>query len=92
MAACRAAHAYPRDRVDHTRRRTELKAGFRLAQGGTEIDRSQRLAFQFDDRRLEGFSGDTLASALLANGVRTVARSFKLHRRRGIRAEGWDDP
>ena len=69
-----------------------MNAGFRLAQGGTEIDRSQRLGFQFDDRRLEGFSGDTLASALLANGVRTVARSFKLHRRRGIRADGWDDP
>ena len=69
-----------------------MKAGFRLAQGGSEIDRSQRLGFQFDDRRLEGLAGDTLASALLANGVRTVARSFKLHRRRGIRAEGWDDP
>jgi sarcosine oxidase subunit alpha len=69
-----------------------VSAGFRLAEGGTGIDRSQRLEFRFDDRRLAGFAGDTLASALLANGVRTVARSFKLHRRRGIRAEGWDDP
>ncbi len=66
--------------------------GYRLAQGGTEIDRSQRLSFEFEGQVLEGFAGDTLASALLANGVRTVARSFKLHRRRGVRAEGWDDP
>ena len=66
--------------------------GYRLAQGGTDIDRSQRLSFEFEGQVLEGFAGDTLASALLANGVRTVARSFKLHRRRGIRAEGWDDP
>jgi sarcosine oxidase subunit alpha len=66
--------------------------GYRLAQGGTDIDRSQRLSFEFEGQVLEGFAGDTLASALLGNGVRTVARSFKLHRRRGIRAEGWDDP
>ena len=67
-------------------------AGYRLDQGGSEIDRTQRLRFQFEGESLEGFAGDTLASALLANGVRTVARSFKLHRRRGIRAEGWEDP
>ncbi len=64
----------------------------RLNQGGHEIDRSRPLQFRFDDRVLQGFEGDTLATALLANGIRTVARSFKLHRRRGIRAEGWDDP
>ncbi|MFM8555979.1 MAG: 2Fe-2S iron-sulfur cluster-binding protein [Betaproteobacteria bacterium] len=65
---------------------------FRLNQGGTDIDRSRPLEFRFDVRVLPGFEGDTLASALLANGIRTVARSFKLHRRRGLRAEGWDDP
>ena len=67
-------------------------AGYRLDQGGSEIDRTQRLRFQFEGESLEGFAGDTLASARLTNGVRTVARSFKLHRRRGIRAEGWEDP
>jgi len=51
---------------------------------GRLIDRGQPLAFTFDGRRLEGFVGDTLASALLANGERLVGRSFKYHRPRGI--------
>jgi sarcosine oxidase, subunit alpha len=51
---------------------------------GRLIDRGQPLAFTFDGRRLEGFAGDTLASALLANGERLVGRSFKYHRPRGI--------
>lgn len=67
-------------------------SGYRLAQGGAQIDRSRRLGFSFDGRALEGYAGDTLASALLAGGVRTVARSFKYHRRRGIRGEGWEEP
>jgi sarcosine oxidase, subunit alpha len=51
---------------------------------GTWIDRSRSVFFTFNGRALSGFPGDTLASALLANDVRIVGRSFKLHRPRGI--------
>ena len=64
---------------------------FRLEQGGL-IDRSRALSFWFNGRQLEGYQGDTLASALLANGVRTVGRSFKYHRPRGIFAAGAEEP
>ena len=63
----------------------------RLSRGG-RIDRNKRLRFQFDGRPYEGFGGDTLASALIANGVHLVARSFKYHRPRGIVAAGADEP
>ena len=56
---------------------------YRLAQGG-RIDRSKLLSFHFDGRTYQGHPGDTLASALLANGVRLIGRSFKYHRPRGI--------
>jgi sarcosine oxidase subunit alpha len=59
---------------------------------GCRIDRSQRLEFQFNGRSLSGFAGDTLASALLANGVQLVGRSFKLHRPRGIFSCGVEEP
>ena len=59
---------------------------------GGLIDRSAPLSFTFDGRRLDGFAGDTLASALLANGVRLVGRSFKYHRPRGIIAAGSEEP
>jgi len=64
---------------------------FRLPVGGV-IDRSRVLAFRFDRREYEGNPGDTLASALLANGVRLVARSFKYHRPRGIVSAGAEEP
>src|SRR4051794_550668 len=64
---------------------------FRLPTGG-RIDRAKRLRFHFDGRRYEGFSGDTLASALIANGVHLVGRSFKYHRPRGIMAAGAEEP
>ena len=64
---------------------------FRLEEGG-EIDRLAPLAFRFDNRRYIGYRGDTLASALLANGVRLVGRSFKYHRPRGIYTDGSDEP
>jgi NADPH-dependent 2,4-dienoyl-CoA reductase/sulfur reductase-like enzyme len=67
------------------------RQAFRNATGGA-IDRSRVLTFSFDERRHEGFAGDTLASALLANGVRIVARSFKYHRPRGIFASGAEEP
>ncbi len=63
----------------------------RLAQGG-RIERTRPLAFTFDGVSYQGFNGDTLASALLANGVRLVARSFKYHRPRGIFAAGVEEP
>jgi len=63
----------------------------RLAHGG-RIDRARAVRFSFDGREYAGHPGDTLASALLANGVHTVARSFKYHRPRGILAAGAEDP
>jgi sarcosine oxidase subunit alpha len=65
--------------------------GFRLATGG-RIDRSQTLPFRWDGKRMRGHPGDTLASALIANGERLVARSFKYHRPRGIFAAGSEEP
>ncbi len=65
--------------------------GFRLAAGGL-IDRRQPVDFVFDGKSYRGFAGDTLASALLANGVRLVGRSFKYHRPRGILSAGSEEP
>jgi len=56
------------------------------------IDRSRPLRFTFDGRDYPGFAGDTLASALLANGVHLMGRSFKYHRPRGILAAGSEEP
>ncbi|QNA87161.1 sarcosine oxidase subunit alpha family protein [Sphingomonas sp. So64.6b] len=56
---------------------------FRLGSGGL-INRNRPLTFRFEGRVYSGFEGDTLASALLANGIRLVGRSFKYHRPRGI--------
>ncbi len=64
---------------------------FRIARGG-QIDRSTTISFRFDGTAYTGHPGDTLASALLANGVRLVGRSFKLHRPRGIYAAGAEEP
>ncbi|MGO4114983.1 sarcosine oxidase subunit alpha family protein [Rhizobium leguminosarum] len=64
---------------------------FRLSSGG-RIDRATTLGFTFDGRPLEGHPGDTLASALLANGVQLVGRSFKYHRPRGILTAGAAEP
>jgi sarcosine oxidase subunit alpha len=50
------------------------------------------LPFEFDGVGYEGYAGDTLASALLANGVHLVGRSFKYHRPRGIVGAGVDEP
>ncbi|RUV08850.1 hypothetical protein EOA91_33545 [Mesorhizobium sp. M1A.F.Ca.IN.022.04.1.1] len=63
----------------------------RLHEGG-RIDRSQRIDFTFDGKALAGFRGDTLASALLANGIGLVGRSFKYHRPRGIYSVGPEEP
>ena len=63
----------------------------RLQAGGL-IDRDRRLTFSFDGRSCTGFAGDTLASALLANDVTLVGRSFKYHRPRGILSAGGEEP
>jgi sarcosine oxidase, subunit alpha len=60
--------------------------------GESLIDRTRSLAFTFNGRRYVGHAGDTLASALLANGARLVGRSFKLHRPRGIFSAGLEEP
>src|ERR1700754_3986869 len=59
---------------------------------GGLVDRSRPLRFRFDGKHYQGFQGDTLASALLANGVRLVGRSFKYHRPRGIMTAGPEEP
>jgi heterotetrameric sarcosine oxidase alpha subunit len=59
---------------------------------GGLIDRTAPLDFTFDGRRYGGFAGDTLASALVANGVRLVGRSFKYHRPRGTISAGSEEP
>src|SRR5436190_8032288 len=63
---------------------------FRLPEGG-RIDRSRPLNFTFDGRRLTGYQGDTLASALLANDVLLAGRSFKYHRPRGVMSAGVEE-
>ena len=63
----------------------------RLPRGG-RIDRERRLRFFLDGRPLHGFAGDTLASALLANGITLIGRSFKYHRPRGFLAAGGEEP
>jgi len=59
---------------------------------GGLIDRSRVVRFRFDGRDFTGHPGDTLASALLANGEHMVARGFKYHRPRGIFGAGSEDP
>jgi NADPH-dependent 2,4-dienoyl-CoA reductase/sulfur reductase-like enzyme len=59
---------------------------------GHGVDRSKAVSFKFDTKTYWGFEGDTLASALLANGVKVVGRSFKYHRPRGIISEGSQEP
>jgi len=63
----------------------------RLLSGG-RLDRNCALKFTFEGRALSGFAGDTLASALLANDIRLVGRSFKYHRPRGFMAAGVEEP
>lgn len=68
-----------------------MSRSLRTGSGG-RIDRGRPLRFRFDDRDYTGFTGDTLASALLANGVHLLGRSFKYHRPRGILGAGAEEP
>jgi sarcosine oxidase subunit alpha len=56
------------------------------------VDRGRRYAFTFDGKPYTGFAGDSIASALLANGVSIVGRSFKYHRPRGIWGAWTEEP
>ena len=66
-------------------------APHRLPTGG-RIDRDRPLRFTLDGRSLQGYAGDTLASALLAKGITLIGRSFKYHRPRGFVAAGVEEP
>ncbi len=59
---------------------------------GSQIDRSRPISFRFDGMAFSGYHGDTLASALLANDVKLVGRSFKYHRPRGVLTAGSEEP
>ncbi len=68
-------------------------SGFRLpVPHGAWLDRTRPLRFQFNGGEVRGFAGDTVASALLAQGITHVGRSFKLHRPRGIFSCGVEEP
>ena len=56
------------------------------------IDYNKKINFEFNDKAYVGFQGDTLASALIANEVKLIARSFKYHRPRGIFSAGSEEP
>jgi sarcosine oxidase, subunit alpha len=62
------------------------------APSGTRLDRTRDIQFTFNNRAYSGFHGDTLASALLVNGVQLIGRSIKLHRPRGIYSCGIEEP
>ena len=74
-----------------TRRHSPKSQSRRLADGG-RINRQRPLAFTFNGKRYQGYEGDTVASALLADGVSLVGRSFKYHRPRGIVGSGSEEP
>ena len=64
----------------------------RLDNKGERINRKKRLSFLFNGKKLIGYEGDTIASALLANDKKFIGRSFKYHRPRGIVASGTEEP
>jgi len=68
-----------------------MTSAYRLREGG-RIERDRPLSFTFNGKRYAGYAGDTLASALMANGVFVVARSWKYHRPRGVVACGVEEP
>jgi len=64
---------------------------YRVDKGGL-INRDKHISFKFNGKKYFGYEGDTLASALLANGIHLVGRSFKYHRPRGFIGAGVDEP
>ena len=88
------ATTLPRRRTPRVARTAPARTAqpFRIAAAGDLVDRGTTLRFSFDGRSYTGHPGDTLASALLANGVHLVGRSFKYHRPRGILSAGPEEP
>ena len=70
---------------------SQIKGLSRLERGGI-IDRCTKISFKVDGVSLEGFAGDTLASAMLAQGRIVMGRSFKYHRPRGVMTAGSEEP
>ena len=68
-----------------------MSQDFRLDKIGL-INRDKKILFKFNGKSYFGYEGDTLASALIANGVHLVGRSFKYHRPRGFFGAGVDEP
>jgi NADPH-dependent 2,4-dienoyl-CoA reductase/sulfur reductase-like enzyme len=68
-----------------------MSQNFRLNTGGL-INRDKAIEFKFNGKKYIGYEGDTLASALLANGIHLIGRSFKYHRPRGFFGAGVDEP
>ena len=68
-----------------------MDQNFRLSDVGL-INRDKKLSFKFNNKTYYGYEGDTLASALIANGVHLIGRSFKYHRPRGFFGAGVDEP
>ncbi|MGO9755490.1 MAG: sarcosine oxidase subunit alpha family protein [Roseiarcus sp.] len=68
-----------------------MTGAHRTPEGG-RVDRARPLSFTFDGKSFVGLAGDTLASALLANGVHLMGRSFKYHRPRGVLTMGSEEP
>jgi len=68
-----------------------MSGAMRISNGG-RVDHSRTIGFSFDGRRYQGLAGDTLASALIANGVHLMGRSFKYHRPRGPISIGSEEP
>tara|TARA_B100000686_G_scaffold108463_1_gene115598 strand:+ start:957 stop:2402 length:1446 start_codon:yes stop_codon:yes gene_type:complete len=68
-----------------------MSQSYRLDKAGY-INREKKISFTFNGKKYSGYEGDTLASALLANGVHLVGRSFKYHRPRGFIGAGVDEP
>ena len=68
-----------------------MEQEFRLKKEGL-INRNKLIKFKFNGKNYSGYEGDTLASALLANGIHLIGRSFKYHRPRGFFGAGVDEP
>jgi sarcosine oxidase subunit alpha len=66
-------------------------SSFRVS-GRGRVDHTQPIQFTFDGKKIKGFKGDTIASALLANGIHLMGRSFKYHRPRGAVTAGSEEP
>ena len=91
MTLAKSTFPSPEQAEEQSRLASHVDFSARPGQGNS-IDRNKTICFRFDGKHYQGLEGDTLASALLANGVRRVGRSFKLHRPRGIMSAGIEEP